>query len=209
MSDDGRYRPQFEPSDEALVARVAQRDAAALATLYDRYAQPVYALAAHTLGQADAEEVVQEVFLSLWQKAAQFDRKRGWFYVWFLTIARHRVLDELRRRGHRERMVAAEAVDRLLAEAPDAAADVDEQVWLRDRGRAALQALRALPANQRRALVLAYFGGLSQSAIARQLGWPLGTVKKRIRLGLQKLRAAVEREPAGETVPSAARMEVR
>jgi RNA polymerase sigma-70 factor (ECF subfamily) len=81
-----------------------------------------------------------------------------------------------------------------LAQAVDGQADVEEEVWLRERGASIVRALRALPAEQRRVLVLAYFGGLSQSTLAGHLGWPLGTVKKRIRLGLQKLRVFLDDE---------------
>ncbi|MBI3973816.1 MAG: sigma-70 family RNA polymerase sigma factor [Chloroflexi bacterium] len=193
--DEGRG-PQPQPSDEALAARVAARDAAALAALYDRYARPVYSMAAYSLGTADAEEVVQDVFLSLWNKAGQFDPARSSFGAWFMAIARHRVLDELRRRGYQQRLLAGETADRLLATTVDESADVAEEAWQRQRGEAVAQALRDLPDEQRRVLMLAYFAGLSHSAMAHHLGWPLGTVKKRIRLGLQKLRRALA-PPAG------------
>ena len=179
------------PPDEALAALVSRRDAAALAQLYDRHAPAVYALARHMLGPADAEEVVQEVFLVLWRKAGQFDPARSTFGAWFMAIARHRVLDELRRRGYRHRVQAAEAVHAVLAAAADPAPSVEEAVWRRERGGAVLRALEGLPAEQRRVLVLGYFGGLSHAAMATHLGWPLGTVKKRVRLGMQKLRAAL------------------
>ena len=181
----------LEAADEALAVRVCRRDPAALAHLYDRYARAVYALAAHTLGPGDAEEVVQDVFLTLWSKAEQFDPARSAFGAWFMAIARHRVLDELRRRGYQRRLRAAEAVDRALAQAVDPALSVEDEVWQRESGAAVLRALQRLPEEQRRVLVLGYFGGLSHAAMASHLGWPLGTVKKRIRLGLQKLRAAL------------------
>jgi RNA polymerase sigma-70 factor (ECF subfamily) len=184
-------RPPLEPSDEALVARVALRDATAFGLLYDRYARPAYALAVHVLGRADAEEAVQDAFLRLWRNAAQFDPRRGAFGAWFMAIARHRVLASLADRSRQQRLSAAEAIDRVLAQRADPAPDVEEQAWLNERGDAALRALRSLPAEQRRVIVLAYFGGLSQSAIAAHLDLPLGTVKKRTRLGLQKLRAAL------------------
>jgi RNA polymerase sigma factor (sigma-70 family) len=109
----------------------------------------------------------------------------------------HRALDELRRRGARQRLRAAVAVERLLAGAAGAAGDgaggasVEEAVWRRERGAAVLSALQRLPEAQRRVLVLSYFGGLSHAALAAHLGWPLGTVKKRLRLGLQRLRATL------------------
>ena len=197
--------PLPEPSDEALAARVAQRDVAAFGLLFDRYAQLIYVFAGHMLGTADADEIVQEVFLRFWKSASQFDRTRGSFRGWFMAIARHQILNELRRRSQEQRWLAADQIDSLLAEAADPSVDVEEAAWLRERQDVVLRALEELPDEQRRALVLAYFGGLSHSAIAQQLGWPLGTVKKRIQLGLQKLRAALapHRSEVGAQVGSA------
>jgi RNA polymerase sigma-70 factor, ECF subfamily len=178
--------------DEVLVALVQLQDRDAFGALYDRYAPAVYALAAHMLGTADAEEIVQDVFLRLWQRAAQFDPTRSAFGAWFMAIARHRVLDELRRRGQVRHLAAAGDVERLLARTPDPALAPDTQVWQQDAADAIHRALADLPNDQRRVLVLGYFGGFSQSAMADLLGWPLGTVKKRVRLGLQKLRRALE-----------------
>jgi RNA polymerase sigma-70 factor (ECF subfamily) len=200
----GSAEPRQEPTDEALVAMVAKRDVAAFALLYDRHAAVVYSLAARSLGEVKAEEVVQDVFLRLWASAGQYDARRGAFCSWFFAILRHQVLAEQRRQGQEARFRMAGEVDALLADAVDAGIDLEEQVWLRDRGAAVLRALRNLPLEQRRVLVLAYFGGLSQSTLAGHLGWPLGTVKKRIRLGLQKLRVFLEDEdprPADPATP--------
>lgn len=179
------------PSDELLATRIAARDVNAFGSVYDRYAQSVYAMAAHMLGVSEAEEAAQEIFMRLWHKAAQYDPARGEFSHWFMSIARNHILDKLRARGERQRVVAAEEIDLVLAEAPDPKVDVLEQVWQNQRGAVLLQALQRIPAEQRRVIVLAYFGGLSQSEIAAQIAVPLGTVKKRIRLGLQKLRASL------------------
>jgi RNA polymerase sigma-70 factor, ECF subfamily len=184
-------RDSSGPTDESLVACVTLGDAPAFALLYDRYAPAVYALAAHALGAARAEEIVQEVFLRLWQRAGQFDPERSVFGAWFMAIARHRVLDELRRLSQERRTAAAGDAERLLARAPDPALEPEHEVWLRDAARAVRLALADLPDDQRRVLVLSYFGGFTQSAMAERLGWPLGTVKKRVRLGLQKLRRAL------------------
>jgi RNA polymerase sigma-70 factor (ECF subfamily) len=181
---------QLDPSDEALVERVRRQDVTAFSQLYDRYARPVYVLAVTTLDRAEAEEIVQEVFLRLWRKADQFRPERGPFGAWFMTIARHHVWDVLRRL-HREPSLAAEVIDQLLIESAISVGNVEEEAWSQEMGEAVLHALQGLPAEQRRAIVLAYFGGLSHSSIAQHLGWPLGTVKKRIRLGLQKLRNAL------------------
>jgi RNA polymerase sigma-70 factor (ECF subfamily) len=180
-----------EESDETLAARVAERDVAAFGLLFDRYAQTIYVFAAHLLGTADADEIVQEVFLRFWNRASQFDPLRGSFRGWFMAIARHQILNQLRRRSQEQRILAADAIDRVLAEAADPAVDVEEAAGLHERQESVLRALGELPHEQRRALVLAYFGGLSHSAIAQLLGLPLGTVKKRIQLGMQKLRAAL------------------
>jgi RNA polymerase sigma-70 factor (ECF subfamily) len=182
-------------ADLVLVERVARGDAAAFGTLYDRYARTIYTLAAHALGRSEAEEIVQDVFLRLWRRAGQYDPARGTFCAWLASIAHHRVLDELRRRGRGR--VSAEEVDRVLAEATDPGESPDERLSRSDRGQRVLGALGRLPPEQRRVLVLAYFGGLSQASIADGLGWPLGTVKKRTQLGLEKLRASL----AGELEP--------
>ncbi len=171
-----------------LVERVSRGDVEALSLLYDRHARAVYAFAAHAIGRSDAEEVVQDCFVRLWRRAGQFDARRGSFTAWFMAIAQNRVVDELRRRG--KGRIAAEQIESVLMEAVDPAADPEEEAWQRTQSDRLVQALRELPAEQRRVLVLAYFGGLSQSEIAVGLGLPLGTVKKRIRLGLQKLRTA-------------------
>lgn len=186
--------PPQAATDELLAAYVAARNVAAFGLIYDRHAQPVFAMAAHMLGVSEAEEVTQEVFMRLWHKAHQYDPKRGPFVHWFMSIARNHILDKLRARSERQRLVAAEEIDQLLSEAADPNVDVLEQVWSQQRGDAILQALRTIPPEQRRVIVLAYFGDLSQSAIANHLGLPLGTVKKRIRLGLQKLRTALTDE---------------
>ena len=181
-----------EPTDETLAARVATGDLAAFSLLYDRYERPVYTMAAHLLDAVEAEDVVQEVFLRLWRGVAQFDETRGRFAPWFMTITRHEVLARLRRRTREQRLALAEDIDRVLAANPDPAIDIEEQAWRRERGDFVLHALNTLPVEQRRVLVLSYFGDLSQATIAESLGWPLGTVKKRIRLGLRKLRRALE-----------------
>lgn len=179
---------QLELSDEALLARVVQRDVAAFTVLYNRYARPVYVVAVYMLGRAEAEEAVQELFLRLWHKADQFDASRGSFNNWFMAISRYHLRDQLRRRSLQQRVMAAEQIDQLVTDMVDPNVDVEQEVWQRQRGAALLNALKSLPAEQRQAIVLAYFGGFSQSSIAERLGWPLGTVKKRVRLGLQKLR---------------------
>lgn len=190
---------QRDPTDEALAERVARRDVAAFAVLYDRYARPVYAMAAHLLGVAEVEEVVQETFLRLWHRAEQYDVDRGMFAPWFMTIARHLVRAEIRRRG-RDPIAAIADVEAVLARVVDPAPSLDSAVSVAAQAEAIHHALGALPEEQRRVLLLAYFGGLSQRTIAQTLGWPLGTVKKRTSLAMQKLRGTLHGEI--ETKPS-------
>jgi len=180
--------------DEVLAARVAAGDREAFAELYDRYGRRVYLLAAHVLGPARAEDVVQSAFLSLWRSAGRYDSSRSAFSPWFMAVARHRVLDELRHRSVEQRVLAVEPVDQLFAEAPDTSPDVADVVARRERDDRLVRALANLPAEQRRAIVLAYFGGLTHVEIAAALGEPLGTVKKRLQLGLRKLHGALSGE---------------
>lgn len=178
-------------TDEALAARAAEGDVAAFELLYDRYVRLVYALAARSLGADEAQEIVQDVFLQLWRTASQFDPERGRFAAWFTAIARHRVLAELGARGRQQRLAVADAIDLALAQAPDPGPSTEEIAERSEAAETALRALQSLPPEQRRVLVLAYFAGMSQSIIASHLDIPLGTVKKRVRLGMQKLRAAL------------------
>lgn len=193
VNDNGRM-PTPGLDDNALVLRVAQGDVIAFGLLYDRYVRTVYALAMHLLGASEAEEAVQDIFLRLWNKADQFDGTRGSFAGWFMTIARNHAFRALSVRSRRQRIESAEDIDRLLARKVDPTVDVEEQAWVHVQERAALLALNELPVEQRRVLVLAYFSGLSQSAIAQHLDVPLGTIKKRTQLGLRKLRQTLARE---------------
>src|SRR5262249_42543922 len=124
----------------------------------------------------------------LWNKADQYDPARGLFAAWFMTIVRNHLKDTLKNNSQHQQLRAAEEINQLIEEIPDSVHDIEEQTWLLHQGDVLLRALQKLPEEQRSVLILAYFSGLSQSAIAQQLNLPLGTVKKRIRLGLQKLR---------------------
>lgn len=190
VSDNGRT-PSSNPEDATLVHQVSNGDVAAFTMLYDRYVASVYTMAVHVLGASDADEIVQEVFLRLWLKADQYDASRGSFKSWFMTIARHRMLRELGSRSRHRRAQIAGDIDQVLSRVADSTVNVEECAWLHDRAHTLSTELGALPVEQRQVLLLAYFGGLSQSAIARHLDLPLGTVKKRTSLGMQKLRRAL------------------
>lgn len=186
-----------EPTDERLAARAAQGDTSAFEMLYDRHSSWVRAYSAHVLGSDQADDTLQEVFVRMWRAAAQFDPSRGRFVHWMAAIARHHVLRQLRRQGQHVQMLAAESVQRAIVEAADPGAGADERLWRRETAAVMLRALRLLPVEQRQVVVLAYFGGLSQSQIAEQLGLPLGTVKTRVRLAMRTLRSALERDATG------------
>ena len=181
-------------SDDALVATMAAGDADALAcfeTFYDRHHRPAFALAYRILSgdHALAEDVVQESFLALWRYAASFKPERGNARTWFFSIVHHRALNALRRAKPR---LPSEPLDDVAGELPAGDAyDIWSQVA---RGLDATQvraALALLPEEQRAAIELAFLGGYSNSEVAERLGIPLGTVKSRIRLGMQKMRVTL------------------
>jgi RNA polymerase sigma-70 factor (ECF subfamily) len=183
-----------EPTDESLAVLAGRGDLVAFGMLYDRYAGRIHAWAVHTLGVDAADDALQEVFARAWRGASQFDPVRGRYASWLMAIARHHLGRELSRRGRHARATAASAVDSVLAGIPDPGDDVADHVDRIETARELLLGLRGLPSEQRQTIVLAYFGGFTQSEIARLRGIPLGTVKKRIRLGMQKLRRALEGE---------------
>jgi RNA polymerase sigma-70 factor, ECF subfamily len=178
-------------ADGELVAGAARGDERAMGQLYDRYAGVLYAVAYRIAGErADAEEVVLEAFAQAWRDAPRFEPGRGSVAGWLTMIARSRALDLVRARSRRDRITASAAADRPDAPPamsdfrPDPAGALDHD----ERRRQVRSALDTLSQPQRQAIELAYFEGLSQSEIAERLQEPLGTVKTRVRLGMQKLR---------------------
>jgi RNA polymerase sigma-70 factor, ECF subfamily len=183
--------PNVPVPDSQLVGRMAAGEDAALGDLYDRYGKMVYALALAIVREpADAEEVVVDAFGQAWRQAGSFDATRGSVAAWLATIARSRALDTIRARGRRVRAHERAALlsDEGLAAPITAAGDPARGVERTEARRLVSQALAALPGPQRAAIELAYFEGLSQSEIAERLAEPLGTVKTRIRSGMEKLR---------------------
>jgi RNA polymerase sigma factor (sigma-70 family) len=188
-------RPRGEgASDVDLVRRLAAGDARAMEELYDRYGRPAYSLARRITGEGVfAEEVVQEVFLALWRDPAKFDPARGAFASWLLATTHHKAVDAVRREQtvRRRRARAAEEAD-WFATAPSGSPAVEDAVWTGLRGEQVRKALGTLPAPQREALALAYFGGYTQREIAAMTNTPLGTVKTRMLAGMRRLRALLD-----------------
>jgi RNA polymerase sigma factor (sigma-70 family) len=169
-------------SDEQVLEAVGKGDDDALGILYDRYGRVAYALAFRVLrDQALAEDAVQEAFLAVWRSADAYKRERAKPSTWILTVVHRRAVD-LVRREQRRRGEPLEAAPEPVS------APVDEDVALRDRRVAVQAALDRLPGEQRQALELAYYAGLTQSELAARLGVPLGTVKSRMFAGLGRLR---------------------
>lgn len=178
-------------SDEELVARLRERDSGAFTMLYDRYSRMAFGLAYRMLNDPSAaEDVVQEAFLAVWRQADTFRVERSAVRTWVLSIVHHRAIDRLRRSAA-AREVSADAPEHE-AERADDSVDVELEVGALIEARQVRSALDMLPAEQRRAIEMAYFAGLSHSEIAGELRVPLGTVKGRLRIGLQKMRALLD-----------------
>ena len=187
--------PRTEWSDEVLMLAIAARDESAFSVIYDRYIDLVFSTSLRVLGDSQlAEDTAQDVFVRLWRRPETFIAERGRFLTWLMSVTRNRAVDELRARGRRWRREQQNGHDPDLAMAmvpADECESPSHQCELFEDQRAVRQALKHLPAEQRAALQLAYFGGMTQHEIAAELHEPLGTVKTRIRLGMQKLRAAL------------------
>jgi RNA polymerase sigma-70 factor (ECF subfamily) len=182
-------------SDAALVKLVAARQPDALAELYDRFAPTLLALARRILGNhADAEEVLQEVFVQLWNRGERYDPARSSVSTWLVLIARSRAIDRLRSRKVVERTY--EATSRAVAGAGElhTSPEAVDNVFIQERHERVRRELATLPAEQRQVLEMAFYEGLTQSEIAAKAGLPLGTVKTRTLLAMKKLRNALRQE---------------
>lgn len=187
-------------SDPDLIRAIAGRDPGAFEELYDRYHRPALGLAYRIVGDpAQAEEVVQDAFLSVWRRAGSFQAGRGEARTWFFAIVHHQAIDQVRRRRSQGPVGPltekdANRLDPVQVDPPDA---VDRSL----RRERVIEAVSRLPAEQRQALELAYFGGYTYHEVADLTGVPLGTAKGRIRLGMQKLRDWLADLGRGEGVP--------
>ena len=190
MSDgDIESREARARANAELIRRMAGGDRDALAELYDRLSRPLYATARHILNDAsEAQDVVHDVFLALWENAASFDSGRGAAFSWAVTLTRNRSIDRLRTRTNRARLLDSSIPDDLGYGSDSEVLGGDDRAELGERADVVRSAMGALPEEQRRALELAFFSGLTQKEIAEKLSEPIGTVKARIRRGLIKLR---------------------
>jgi RNA polymerase sigma-70 factor (ECF subfamily) len=177
-----------EATDEALLDAIIARDDRAIAALYDRYGGLAFALAYRILGERGAaEDVVQDAFLSVWRRAGSFQTGRGSVRTWLLSIVHHRAIDRLRGTAGRARQDAPlDEVDRVVS-----AEDPWREVSTTIQRDVLKSGLATLPEAQRETIELAYFGGYTQNEIAQRMAVPLGTVKGRMRIGLQKLRSVL------------------
>jgi RNA polymerase sigma-70 factor (ECF subfamily) len=179
-------------SDEALVTLVARADELALAELYDRHGATAYGLARRVLRDgALAEDAVQEGFLAVWRSASRFSTERASARAWILMLVHRRAIDLVRATERRR----ADPLPDDHDSADPQARELADVAWLRLERERVLQALAQLPDQQREAIELAYFGGLTQSELADRLGEPLGTIKSRMHTGLARLRDLLEGDP--------------
>lgn len=185
-------RERVEGDDEALLARIARSDVKAFEALYDRYSASVYSLACGMLRDPHAaQEVTQDVFLAIWRGGRAFEPGRGSARAWILSLAHHKAVDAIRRARRHTAVPLSDAM------ADDT--DVVEAATRTVENARVQGALLALPPDQRKAIVLAYYGGYTQQEIADRLGTPLGTIKTRIRDALQRLRGVLGAGAAKET----------
>jgi len=177
-----------------LLRRMAEGDREALGELYGRFSRPLYATALYILNDAsEAQDVTHDVFISLWEKSGVFEVERGTACSWAATLLRNRAIDRIRARRRRTRLLAEAAPADLGYDEESGIATAYDQAASSDDARAVRAAVATLPANQRCALQLAFFNGLTHQEIAEWLHEPLSTVKARIRRGLHKLRDTLTR----------------
>jgi RNA polymerase sigma-70 factor, ECF subfamily len=173
-------------ADEDLMPFVQRQDPGAFEVLYERHSGAAFSLAYRMVGRGNvAEDVVQEAFLSLWRSGARYERTRGSVRTWVLGIVHHRAIDQLRRSSvHDKRRASDEGLEERL----ESRERTDNEVARREEAASIRSAMESLPAEQSHVIELAYFGGFTHTEIAEILGAPVGTVKGRMRLGLEKLR---------------------
>ena len=191
-SSDPEYR---QLGDDELMRGLFDRDRRAFEAMFDRYGDLVYSTALRVLRDPHlAEDISQEIFVRLWRKPDSYVAERGRFLTWLISVTRNRAVDEVRSRGRRQRYETASPEEQERELPAGNANDPALNAQLAEEARAVRAALAGIPGEQREVIELAYFGGFTQQEISQRLGQPLGTVKTRIRLGMQKLRAALAPE---------------
>ncbi len=197
-SSDSDYK---QLGDEELMRRLFAKDKRAFETIFDRYGDLVYSTALRVLRDPHlAQDISQEIFVRLWRKPESYVAERGRFLTWLISVTRNRAVDEIRSRGRRQRHETASPEEQQREIPAGEANDPALNAQLAEQARTVRAALAELPSEQRQVIELAYFGGLTQQEISDRLHQPLGTVKTRIRLGMQKMRAPLAPEIRSELI---------
>lgn len=199
LSAVGRILTQNNTRDRELMRRIASKDPEALGLLYDHYNKLLFGLLRSILKKSEeAEDILQEVFTSIWEKAHQFDTERGTPYTWIVSLTRNKGIDRLRSKVYKEQRKQDAVIDDDEAFFPLFSEENNplENTILSDRAKRVYAALEKLSEKQRSVIQVAYFDGLSQSEISEEMNIPLGTVKTRMRDGMIKLRELLSQEMA-------------
>jgi RNA polymerase sigma factor (sigma-70 family) len=204
FSNDLRMRDRVQDrSDDELHAGVVARDDASLAEIYDRYGAAVFSVAVRVVGDRDhAQDVAQEVFLALWRAPQNYVKERGSLGTWLMSASHHRAVDVVRREEAVRRRVERAGREAAIVERESEQTEpVHESAWLNWQSRAVRTALDALSAPQREALLLAYYGGLTQQEVSERTQVPLGTIKTRTRAALAKMREVLDGSAVTDLAP--------
>jgi len=186
-----------EPTDEQLISAICKGEESAIEVLYERYHRYAYSLAYRILRDPVAsEDIVQDAFLSIWRKASSYQAQNGSVQSWIQAIVRHRAIDKVRASAHREYQWTPLQADNEQ-DPPGEQPDVWEQAWQSEQHRIICEVMVQIPSEQRMVIELAYFGGLTHAEISEQCHIPLGTVKGRMRLGLQKMKSLLAERGLG------------
>lgn len=183
----------LEADDSVLTTMVAEGSAAALEVLYLRYGRVILAFATRMMGDRQSgEELVQEVFVKAWRQGRSYSSERGSYITWLLSITHNLSIDEIRKRNRRPQRAGSTDPVLLMANMRDESASVELSAEHQELRSLMMRAMDTLPPQQREAVELAFYRGLTQREVAETLGEPLGTIKTRIRLGMKKLRDYLE-----------------
>ena len=186
-----------EPTDEYLISAICKGEESAIEVLYERYHRYAYSLAYRILRDPVAsEDIVQDAFLSIWRKASSYQAQNGSVQSWIQAIVRHRAIDKIRASAHREYQWTPLQADNEQ-DPPSEQPDVWEQAWQSEQHRIIREVMAQIPREQRMVIELAFFGGLTHAEISEQCQIPLGTVKGRMRLGLQKMQTLLAERGLG------------